>query len=76
MVRLKNIMINNKTASADFYPEDSEVAGHMVVDIESGEIVQLIKVDSIGWGISHVKRELIRMARENSKDTERLVMWY
>ena len=68
MVRLVNIQINDKFASADYYPENDKIGGHIVVDIETEEIVRLIKADNIGWGVSQ--------ARTHSADTERTVLWY
>lgn len=76
MVRLVNIQINDKFASADYYPENDKIGGHIVVEIETEKIVRLIKADNIGWGVSQAKRTLIDMARTHSADTERTVLWY
>lgn len=77
MLRLKNIRIGNGKAEADFYPEDSTSAGHIVVSLESKEIVAC--EDVLGYGESyrgHAKQHLIKMAKENNTATERTVMWY
>ena len=77
MLLLKNIRIGNGKAEADFYPEDSKNAGHIVVSLESKEIISC--VDAPGYGESyrgHAKQNLIKMAKENNKAKERKVMWY
>ena len=76
MVRLKNIRIENGMAEAVFYPEDSKVAGHIVVDLESETVVFCKSVPGFGESYEgHAKLHLIRMAEQKATDTERLVMW-
>jgi len=43
MLRLKNIKKNeeNHTIQAEYIPEDSEEVGFVVVDYESGEIIDI-----------------------------------
>ena len=77
MLHLKNIKIENGKAKADFYPEDSKKAGHIVVDLSSKKII--VCDDVPGYGESyrgHAKQHLIKMAKENNTATERTVMWY
>ena len=77
MLRLKNIKIGNGKAEADFYPEDSEKSGHIVVSISGKEIIACN--DVLGYSESyrgHAKQHLIKMANENNTATERIVMWY
>lgn len=77
MVRLKNIKIEGKTAEADFYPEDSNICGHVIVDLETGEIISLKEVP--GYGVSysgHARQRLIKMEKEKDNRRECLVMWY
>ena len=77
MVRLKNIKIEGRVAEADFYPEDSKVCGHVVVDLENRRITDFHDVPGFGESYrGHAFRQLIRMAKENDKRTECLVMWY
>ena len=77
MLRLKNIRIGNGKAEADFYPEDSIKAGHIVVNLESKEIVTCEDVPGYGESYrGHAKQHLIKMAKENNNATERTVMWY
>lgn len=77
MLRLKNIKIGIDKAEADFYPEDSKNCGHIVVSLETKEIVSCN--DVLGFGESyrgHAKLHLLKMAKDRNTDTERTVMWY
>ena len=76
MVRLKNVKIENEYAEADFYPEDSDRAGHVIVNLSSGEVVCN---DVPGYGEEYgdqASRRLVKMAKENDTRSECLVMWY
>lgn len=77
MLRLKNIRIGSEYAEADFYPEDSQLAGHIVVDISAGDIASCVDVP--GYGDSyrgHALQRIIKMAQEQDRRTECCVMWY
>ena len=77
MVRLKNIKIGSDFAEADFYPEDSVTCGHIVVDLNTGEICSCTAVDGYGKSYSaHARRRLREMAEENNTRTESIAMWY
>ena len=77
MLRLRNIMIHDHIAEADFYPEDSQSKGHIVVNLASGEIESLEEVDGYsGMYPAHAYSTLLKMANEKDTKTERLVMWY
>ena len=77
MLRLKNIKIENGTAEADFFPENSNTAGHIVVDIQSETIRSCERVEGFGESYEgHAKLHLLRMAKQNITDKERVVMWY
>ena len=81
MVRLKNIKINDRTAEADYFPEDSITPGHIVVDLSSEEIVSVTNVAGYEppYGASHRGHALwtlVEMAKTDDTSTERLVMWY
>ena len=77
MVRLKNIKIGSKFAEADFFPEDSKISGHVVVDLEMREITDFCDVPGFGDSYrGHTFLKLVKMARENDKRTECIVMWY
>ena len=77
MLRLKKIKIKNEHAEADFYPENMEQAGHIVVDLLSEEIVSFTDVP--GYGASYrgqAAQRLVQMAKENDQRDECTVMWY
>jgi len=77
MVRLVNVKMDGKVAEADFIPEDSKEAGHIRVDLETGEITDCINVP--GYGASyraHARQGLVRMAKEGDTRSECLIMWY
>lgn len=77
MVCLKNIQITATTAEADFYPETSKTAGHIVINLENREIISCEDVPGYGESYQgHAKWRLIRMAKENDRRSECLVMWY
>ena len=77
MVRLKNIRIANGIAEADFYPEESTIGGHLVVDVAAYKIISCKEVPGYGESYKgHAKLHLIRMAEQNDTATERTVMWY
>ena len=77
MVRLKNIKIANGIAEADYYPENSEQCGHIVVDLSSQEYIHYEEVADYGRNYpGHAKWCLIEMAEAGDTAEERLVMWY
>lgn len=77
MVRLRNIRIENGIAEADYYPEDSEKGGHIVVDLVTQEYIHREEVDDFGGSYpAHAKYCLIKMAETGDKAERRTVMWY
>lgn len=77
MVRLVNVKMDGKVAEADFFPEDSQEAGHILVDLETGNIMECVNVP--GYGASyraHACQGLIGMAEEGDTRSECLIMWY
>ena len=77
MVQLKNIKIGSKYAEADFYPEDIQKSGHIVVNLTTKEITSCIDVP--GYGSSYkgqAAQRLVKMASENDQRAECTVMWY
>lgn len=77
MLRLKNIKINSEVAEADFYPEDSEICGHIVVDLHTEEIQSIQHVPGYEFMYpGHAAWKLIDMAKEHDESSECLVMWY
>lgn len=77
MVRLKNIEIGDKSAKADFTPEDTGLWGHIEVNLSTEEIAFVKHVPEYEMFYpGHVKRKLIEMAKTGDTQTECLVMWY
>ena len=77
MLRLKNVKIGSKYAEADFYPEDGQESGHVVVDLSNEEIVSCVDVPKYGASYrGHALHRLVKMAEENDTRSECLVMWY
>ena len=77
MLRLKNVKIGSEYAEADFYPEDGQAHGHVVIDLSKEEIISCVDVS--GYGASyrgHALQRLIKMAEEKDYRSECLVMWY
>ena len=77
MVRLVNIKMDGKIAEADFMPENSLEAGHIRVDLVTGNMIECI--DAPGYGApyrSYARRGLIRMAKEGDTSSEYVIMWY
>lgn len=77
MLRLRNVKIGNEYAEADFFPEDSEKAGHVMVNLSDGEIVACNNVPGYGESYAgHARQRLVRMAKEKDHRSECVVMWY
>ena len=77
MLRLKNIRINNAIAEADYYPETSDVSGHSVVNLSTGEVASLEPVEGYSdMHPAHAMKELLRMAKNKDTETEKTVRWY
>ena len=77
MVRLKNIKIGSEFAEADFYPEDSVTCGHIIINLNDGEVCSCTNVTGYGEAYpAFTRRRLKEMAKENDTRTECLVMWY
>ena len=77
MLRLKNISIAGNTAEADFFPEDGAAYGHIVVDLESEEIIHIDHAS--GYEMiypGHARKQLVHMAKSNDCRSECTVMWY
>lgn len=73
MVILKNIVKTNNDISADYYIEDREPKGFMKMRIEDGEVLEH---ENAGYGSTHVKRELRRLAKMDNPPREKTVLWY
>ena len=76
MLRLKNVKIGSDYAEADFYPEDSDHNGHIVLSLEDGEIYSCTEVSGYGESyVAHARQRLVKMANEHDTRSECLVMW-
>ena len=42
MVKLTNITLNGAVMSCDYYPEHTQLKGHIVYDMEKDEMIELI----------------------------------
>lgn len=73
MVILKNINRTDIDISADYYIEGREPKGFMRLRIADGEIIEH---QNTGYGSSHVRRELERLARTDNPPVEKIVLWY
>lgn len=77
MLRLRNVKIGSEYAEADFYPEDGQEFGHVVVDLSSWEIAFCAEVPGYGPSYkSHARQRLVEMSKKNDIRSECLVMWY
>ena len=78
MITLKQIEINDRKASAQYYPEGSTDLGFIVVDLSTGKIekVDLAKGYEYSTAPSHARRTLVKMAETGDTRKERTVFWY
>ncbi len=77
MLRLKNIRINDAFAEADYYPETSEVPGHIVVNLSTEEVETLEEAKGYSdMHPAHALVALLRMAKNKDESTEKTVRWY
>lgn len=78
MVKLINLKKNNTTVECDILPEDSAKYGHVVVNLNSGELESYSLPMGYEWCMNHVhhaKRNLLEIAKEETLPKEKLVMW-
>lgn len=79
MVRLKNIEIDGNEIKCDIYPEDSKLAGHVVINEEKGTVSRYDLPKGYEWCINHVnhaKQKLLAMDKSKDAPKELLAMWY
>lgn len=79
MVKLKNIRRTEHIIEADFCPEgDIEEAGHMVVDLSTGKVIESITPEAYrGFTYaSHTKTALKELAQKKELPETYTVMWY
>ena len=73
MVRLKNIIKTKTDISADYYIEGREPKGFMKISIAGGEVLEH---ENAGYGSTHVRYELRRLAQMDNPPKEKTVLWY
>ena len=79
MLRLKNIVRNDKQISADYYPENSDEKGYICVDIQTGNVLCCKKStfdQNLGSYSYHAAQALRNLLPLIQIPSERLVMWY
>lgn len=77
MVWLKNIEITDKTAKADFSPENTGVWGHLEVELSTQKVISIEHVPGYEMFYpGHTKQKLLEIAQTGDTATECLVMWY
>ncbi|WP_334160370.1 hypothetical protein [Muricomes intestini] len=79
MVRLKNLEKSNITVECDIIPEDSKQLGHIVVNLDSGELENYSLPEGYEWcrnHVHHAQMALYELAKEKNMPDEKLLMWY
>ncbi len=79
MVTLKNIRRNNDIIECDFYPEDSTLPGHMIVNLDSGDITSVSLPEGYENTFSytvHAHNGLVELSKKEKLPEQWLVMWY
>lgn len=77
MINIKNIEKNNKMVKCKIYPEDSQEAGTLSVDLLTEEYKYKLPT-GYEWcrnHVAHAVRAIIEMDREGNLPKEKLVMW-
>ena len=78
MIKLKNLKRNDAVGECDVYPEDSQQAGHIVVDLNSGSVNEYSLPSGYEWCLNHVNHaaeNLVRLLKRDKVPNEYLVMW-
>ena len=79
MVKLFNISLNKNTISCDYTPENCTQAGHIAMDINTKEIIN-IEYSDYDYGknfyVSHVRRKLAEIINLPEIPKETISIWY
>ena len=75
MVILKNIRKTEIDISADYFPEGKEPKRFMKMRLTDGEIIEH-DGSTYSMAPSHVRRELVRLAKMDTPPKEKTVLWY
>lgn len=79
MLQLKNIRKNDNTIQADYYPEDREEHGFVIIDCKTGDIINSKTTPSDGELCMyryHAAYALGRLAKQEMVPDSQRVMWY
>lgn len=79
MVILKNIKRNETTMECDFYPEGDCEYGHMIVDLNSEEIIESSIPEEYDHGLNykgHTRSALVELSQKEELPEKWIVMWY
>lgn len=78
MIKLKNIKKTAQTIEADFYPEESKEAGHMVFDFLTGEVLECFVPEGYRnlTYASHAKMALRDLAKKEALEETYTILWY
>lgn len=78
MVVLRAIKRSQNKIEADYYPENREACGHIVIRLPDGE--RLENTPAPGYehttSASHAQTELLRLAKLEKLPQEKYVLWY
>lgn len=78
MVKLRNIKVNNQNIECDIYPEDSSLSGSLIVNLETGKVVDYTLPENYAWCIKHIhhaSEKLIEIFKDGEIPEEKIVMW-
>lgn len=75
MVILKNITKTETEISAEYFPEGKEPKGFLKMGLPDCEIIEHNEI-AHSMAPSHVRRELVRLAKMNNPPKEKTVLWY
>ena len=78
MLTLRNIKRTNNIIEADFYPENENVYGHVVVDLDTEDIISYTQAKGYEHSTcpTHALYELLRMKDLKEFPEKRVVLWY
>ncbi len=79
MIELKRIRKNENTIESDIYPEDSTIAGHIVVDLSDEETKEYALPEGYEYCKEHItmaRNRLIKLSKEKEIPERDMVMWY
>ena len=80
MVVLRNIKRDDlkKTIEADYYPDDGNLFGHVVVDITSEQIISFTEILGITWrfALAHARKGLVDLSDKKEIPNKKTICWY